>query len=143
MSVSPDTIFSAFDPKPSDMFSFCEPTFGVKPFTSRELAEKYHLSQEYYEQTERILYTASQYYPTTVLGQEAFPLCPDVNKPRNLHVSNMAHCEDIVASHDGERHEVKQVQIPTWIGEDAARSNTGQAKQIELEIIRGWLQSDK
>lgn len=109
MSVSPDTIFSPFDPKPSEMFSFCEPTFGIKPFTARELADKYHLSQKYYEQTKRILYTAGQYDPTTVLGPEPFPLSPDVNKPRVLHISNMAHCEDIVASHDGERHEVKQV----------------------------------
>ena len=108
--VSNDTIFIADDPAMPGALSFCNSTYGVSPMTADQLAERYHMSQDYYEKSERIIFSVGQYDPTTALAPPSIPITANRNASKILYVSNMAHREELFAPDPRDKSEVIQVR---------------------------------
>lgn len=110
-SISNETIFIGRDVPPSEGFSFCKPTYGVTPMTDEQLKTRYHLSQEDYERSERLLISVGQYDPITALAPPNLPRNANIHQSKLLYVSNMAHTEDLSNRSPGDKTEVIQVRI--------------------------------
>lgn len=80
--------------------------------TDEQLKARYHLSQEDYERSERLLISVGQYDPITVLAPPYLPRSANIHKSKLLYVSNMAHTEDLNNGSPGDKPEVTQVRVP-------------------------------